>query len=52
MAWAEARLILSNLLWHFDVRQEGKFRNWEDQEVYLLWQKEPLMVGLKRAAKA
>lgn len=40
------RIILSKMLFHFDLSLEEESENWRDQEVYTLWQKPALKVKL------
>ena len=47
MAYVEMRMILASMLWNFDYKLCDKSQNWLDQKVYLVWQKNPLMVQLK-----
>jgi hypothetical protein len=47
MAYVEMRMILANMLWNFDYKLCDESQNWLDQKVYLVWQKNPLMVQLK-----
>lgn len=51
LAYAEMRLILAKILWHFDLRlDESKMgeRDWlAEQGVWILWDKSPLWVHLK-----
>ncbi|KAJ4293480.1 hypothetical protein N0V90_008763 [Kalmusia sp. IMI 367209] len=47
MAWLELRAILANLLWHFDMEMVDKSYKWDDQKVFILWDKPALMVNLK-----
>ncbi|VUC20418.1 unnamed protein product [Clonostachys rosea] len=46
LAYLELKLIIANLVWHFDLENchQG---NWMDQKIHLVWQKGPLMVKLK-----
>ncbi|CAH0057175.1 unnamed protein product [Clonostachys solani] len=46
LAYLELKLIIANLVWHFDLENchEG---DWMDQKIYMVWQKGPLMVKLK-----
>ncbi|KAF2169989.1 hypothetical protein M409DRAFT_64381 [Zasmidium cellare ATCC 36951] len=45
LAWAEIRLILCRLLWHFDFEVFGGQERWyEDQKVFLVWEKPELRV--------
>lgn len=50
LAYAEMRLILAKVLWHFDLRlDESKMgeRDWmAEQGVWILWDKNPLWVHL------
>lgn len=41
------RLILANVLWHFDLELCPQSRDWEDQKVYIIWEKNELMCKLK-----
>ncbi|CAF9920690.1 hypothetical protein IMSHALPRED_004976 [Imshaugia aleurites] len=47
LAYLEMRLILANLLWQFDFEQMDKSYLWEKQKVFMVWQKDPLMVKVK-----
>ncbi|KAJ5974338.1 hypothetical protein N7481_011548 [Penicillium waksmanii] len=49
LAYAEIRLILCKLLWHFDITlcPEIKQGNWTDQGVWFFWSKPPLMATLR-----
>ena len=47
MAWLELRAILANLLWHFDMELVDKSQKWDEQKVFVLWDKPALMVNLK-----
>lgn len=38
------RIILSKVLWHFDLKMEPESDGWLDQKCYVLWEKSPLMV--------
>lgn len=48
----EVRLILTQLIYVFDLEllEETK-ADWQDQVVYLTWQKNPLLVRLSLAAR-
>lgn len=46
MAWLELRAILANLLWHFDMELVDKTQKWDEQKVFVLWDKPALMVRL------
>jgi hypothetical protein len=42
------RLILARLIWNFDIELEEKSKaRGENQKMYLMWDKPPLMVRLK-----
>ncbi|KAF4976231.1 hypothetical protein FZEAL_7069 [Fusarium zealandicum] len=48
LAYSEMRMILSRLVWKFDITLDEDSRGWQDEaEVYILWQKGPLNVYLK-----
>ncbi|KAI9931250.1 hypothetical protein MW887_010912 [Aspergillus wentii] len=51
LANAEMRLILTKILWHFDLELSPNCDNWIDQETYNLWSRPALMVKLSRAQK-
>lgn len=58
LAYAEMRLILARLLWNFDLElavpedPKAKNDNWiEKQEVYIIWNKVPLMVNLRPVSR-
>ncbi|KAH7021327.1 cytochrome P450 [Microdochium trichocladiopsis] len=44
LAYAEMRLILTRLLWRFDLELLPESRNWNQQRVFILWEKPNLMV--------
>lgn len=46
LAMAEIRTILARLVWHFDFMLEDNMSSWEDQKVFILWEKPSLMVRL------
>ncbi|OCK73526.1 benzoate 4-monooxygenase cytochrome P450 [Lepidopterella palustris CBS 459.81] len=46
LAWAEMRLMLSKLLFNFDIELCPESQNWSDQKVFVLWEKHPLMLKL------
>ncbi|OBT38851.1 hypothetical protein VE00_10578 [Pseudogymnoascus sp. WSF 3629] len=46
LAYAEMRLILVRLLWNFDLQLVPDTKSWERQEMYILWQKDPLYITL------
>ncbi|KAH7055844.1 putative cytochrome P450 [Macrophomina phaseolina] len=47
LAYAEMRLIMASILWHFDLELAEGQEGWPDQKIYLVWEKHPLMVRLK-----
>ena len=50
LAWAEMKLILAKLLWHFDlafVSGDKYDEDWTDQKAYLVNEKKPLYVEIK-----
>lgn len=51
LAYHEVRLLLSGVLWHFDLTLDKRSENWADQSVYTLWDKNPLWVSLKPVAR-
>lgn len=46
LAWAEIRSILARLVWNFEFQLEEESAHWENQQVFILWQKPSLMVRL------
>jgi cytochrome P450 len=48
-AYHEMRLIAAKILWHFDIQLCPESNNWlTDLKVYGVWDKEALMVTMKR----
>jgi hypothetical protein len=43
------RLILAMVVYSFDLRLCDESKNWNDQKVFTLWEKPPLMVTLALA---
>lgn len=41
------RLVMADVLWHFDLELDPKCTNWLDQKTYILWQKPALWVKVK-----
>jgi hypothetical protein len=41
------RLLLANVMLHFDLKLCEESRTWGDQKVFTLWEKKPLMATLK-----
>jgi cytochrome P450 len=53
LAYAEMRIILAKTLYNFDLELAPESRNWiEGQRAFAVWQKPPLNVYLRPAAKA
>ncbi|KAF2464019.1 cytochrome P450 4F3 omega-hydroxylase [Lindgomyces ingoldianus] len=48
LAYAETKLILARLLWRFDLELMDDAFEIEKQKVYIMWEKPPLMVRLRR----
>lgn len=46
LAYAEMRLILAHLVYHFDIRLCDEGLDWLDQKNYILWDKPALEVYL------
>jgi hypothetical protein len=47
MAYHEMRLILTKVLYNFDLELCPESENWTDQKVFTLWEKHPLIVKLR-----
>lgn len=47
MAYHEMRLIISKVLFQFDLQLCPESEDWADQRSFVLWEKQPLMVTLK-----
>ncbi|KAH7348070.1 cytochrome P450 46A1 [Pyrenochaeta sp. MPI-SDFR-AT-0127] len=47
MAYHEMRLILAKVVFNFDLELRPESKDWADQQVFILWQKGPLMVNVK-----
>ena len=44
---AEMRAILARVLWHFDISLCEESARWNEQKVFILWDKHDLMVRLR-----
>ncbi|KAI1487795.1 isotrichodermin C-15 hydroxylase [Biscogniauxia mediterranea] len=45
LAWAEIRIVLANILWHFDMELLPESEGWMDgQRLFFLWEKPPLHI--------
>ncbi|KAF1940511.1 cytochrome P450 46A1 [Clathrospora elynae] len=51
MAYHEIRLVLTKVLWNFDLELSEENKGWLEQQVFVLWQKTPLMVKVKVARR-
>ena len=51
LAYAEIRLMLTRMMWNFDIVDLGTNFNWGDQKAFLLWEKRPILVGLTPTGK-
>lgn len=51
LAYAEMRLILALVIFHFDMKIDPDCRDWIQQRNFTLWQKPPLKVYLKPVAR-
>ncbi|XP_014554304.1 hypothetical protein COCVIDRAFT_105299 [Bipolaris victoriae FI3] len=47
LGWAEMRLILTMVLWHFDLENRSVENTWENQKVFVMWDMVPMMVALR-----
>jgi hypothetical protein len=47
LAYVEMQLILSRLLWKFDMELADEKNMWTDQKVHWSWVRVPLMIRLK-----
>ncbi|KAI3286471.1 hypothetical protein DTO002I6_8142 [Penicillium roqueforti] len=50
LAWAEMRIILANLLWHYNLEELlPDSKNWiEKQKIYMLWDKQDLNIRISK----
>jgi cytochrome P450 len=46
MAYHEMRLVLSKVLYNFDLELCNESKDWANQEIFMLWQRKPLMVKI------
>ncbi|KAI1340957.1 isotrichodermin C-15 hydroxylase [Xylariaceae sp. FL0016] len=47
LAWAEMRLILANIIWHFDLETFPENKEWQNkQRAYFVWERQPLKLML------
>jgi cytochrome P450 len=47
LAYHEMRLLITMMLFHFDITLEEESKDWAKQKVFIFWDKKPLMVKLK-----
>ena len=47
LASLELRLILSDILFAFDIEADCRIEDWEEQQSWILWVKRPLYVRLQ-----
>ncbi|PBP27601.1 cytochrome P450 monooxygenase [Diplocarpon rosae] len=48
LAYNEMRSVMARMLWHFDMHLWEESRNWLEQKVYFMWEKEELNIVLSR----
>ena len=49
LAYAEMRLLLASILWNFDLQLAEESEKWlEENKIYTLWMKAPLMTRLRK----
>lgn len=41
------RIIMANILWHFDLELCPESNSWLDQKAFIIWHKPALMVKVK-----
>lgn len=47
LAFAEMRLTIAKIMWHFDLQLEKPEEDWWNSlGTYLVWEKKPLMIRL------
>jgi hypothetical protein len=44
---AEIKMILAHVVRNVDFELDEASRNWDDQKVFILWEKKPLVIRLK-----
>ena len=53
LAHTEARLVLTKLLWHFDIELDGLHEGWiEAARFFVLWELKPLLVRVTPAKRS
>lgn len=48
MAWYEMRIVFATLIANFDIELCEESRDWMPGRVFMLWEKKPMMVRLRR----
>ena len=51
MAYHEMRLLLAKLIYNFDFELCEESYGWKEQNVYILWEKNPLLCRLRPARR-
>ena len=46
LAYFEMRLMMTLILWNFDLELEASSENWSDQKIFIFWEKPDMMVKL------
>lgn len=47
MAYAEMKLILTRIIYNFDLELANPKDEWLEQNTYILWDKKPLMLNVR-----
>ena len=50
LAYVEMRLVLSRVLFEFDLELTGETKDWDQTKIWLVYKKNPLWVKLKPVA--
>ena len=48
LAYMQMRMILARVLWNFDFELLDSSKNWDDQKVFMAWDKKPLNIKIAR----
>ena len=51
LAYMEMRIILARVVWGFDFEMCEESRGWDRQQVFILWEKGPLVVRLREVVR-
>lgn len=46
LAYFEMRILITKLLWRFDLELDPQSEHWNQQKVFLFWEKPPMYVKL------